>query len=126
MNRLSITLFGASLALVLTGATPLFAQAMKMEKPAASEGTRKVVAQTDKLTVTEVVMRAGQTGPMASRLGHVIYVISGGSFERSFADGKKEVMPRQDGETAAITEKRPYAVRNAGMTTIRLIDIAPK
>lgn len=120
-------LFVSAVALALASSTPLLAQgAAKDKMSSASEGSRKVVAETDKLVVTEIVERPGQTGPMASRLGHVIYVITGGTFERTFADGKKEVTPRQDGETAAITEKRPYSVRNIGMTTIRLIEIAPK
>jgi hypothetical protein len=108
---LAIALFSAAL-----GATPLF----------AAEATQKTLAKSDKLTVIDVVEKPGDTGAMATRLGQVIYVISGGTFERTFADGTKQTVTRKDGETALITEKRGYSVRNAGTTTIHLIEVIPK
>jgi hypothetical protein len=108
---LGIALFSAAL-----GATPLF----------AAEATQKTLAESDKLTVIDVVEKPGDTGAMGTRLGQVIYVISGGTFERTFADGTKQTVKRKDGETALITEKRAYSVRNAGTTTIHLIEVIPK
>ena len=54
-------------------------------------------------------------------------MISGGTFERTFADGTKQTVTRKSGETALVTEKRAYGVRNAGTaTTIHLIEVIPK
>ncbi|HET7084682.1 MAG TPA: hypothetical protein VFI23_07930 [Rhizomicrobium sp.] len=110
------TAFGVALFCAAMGATPVF----------AAEAVPKTLAESDKLTVLDVVEKPGDTGPMATRLGQVIHVISGGTFERTFADGTKQTVQRKDGETALIKEKRPYSVRNAGTTTIHLIEIIPK
>jgi hypothetical protein len=98
------------------GTTPLF----------AAEATQKNLAESDKLRVIDVVEKPGDTGAMATRTGTVIYVISGGTFERTFADGTKQTVTRKSGETALVTEKRAYGVRNAGATTIHLIEVIPK
>ena len=107
----SIALFSAAI-----GATPVL----------AAEATQKPLTESDKLRVIDVIEKPGDTGAMATRTGQVIYVVDGGTFERTFADGSKLTVTRKSGETALITEKRAYSVRNAGTTTIHLIEIIPK
>ena len=53
-------------------------------------------------------------------------MITGGTFERTFADGTKQVTPRKAGEAAIVKETRPNAVKNVGTTTIHLIEFQPK
>ena len=108
--------FASAMAFALAGSGPLL----------AAEATTKVLAENDKLQIIDVVEKPGDTGAMALRLGNAIYVISGGTFERTYADGTKEVTPRKSGEAAIIKEKRPYSVKNVGTTTIHLIEFLPK
>jgi mannose-6-phosphate isomerase-like protein (cupin superfamily) len=103
-------------ALVAAGATPLM----------AAEATVKVLAESDKFQIIDVIEKPGDTGAMAVRLGNALYVINGGTFERTYADGTKEVTPRKSGDAAIIKEKRPYSVKNIGTTTIHLIEFLPK
>jgi hypothetical protein len=92
----------------------------------AAEATQKVIAENDKVTVIDAVERPGDTVPMASRLGTVVHVVSGGTLERIFADGSKEVALRKTGETVIVNEKRPYSVKNIGTTTVHLIEVVLK
>jgi mannose-6-phosphate isomerase-like protein (cupin superfamily) len=92
----------------------------------AAEPKQKVLDENEKLQVIDVVEKPGDTGPMMSRLGNVFYVVSGGTFERTFADGTKEVTPRKTGDVVLVKEKRPYSVKNIGKTTIHLIEVQPK
>ena len=108
--------FASSMALAFASSGPLL----------AAEATQKVLAENDKVQIIDVVEKPGDTGAMALRLGNAIYVISGGTFERTYADGTKEVTPRKSGEAAIIKEKRPYSVKNVGTTTIHLIEFLPK
>ena len=108
--------FASAMAFALAGSGPLL----------AAEATQKVLAENDKLQIIDVVEKPGDTGAMALRLGNAIYVISGGTFERTFADGTKQTSPRKSGEAAIVKEPRPYAVKNVGPTTIHLIEFLPK
>lgn len=92
----------------------------------AAEATQKVLDESDRLRVIDVVEKPGDTGPMTTRLGTVFYVINGGTFERTYADGSKEITPRKTGDTVLVKEKRAYSVKNIGTTTIHLIQIVPK
>jgi mannose-6-phosphate isomerase-like protein (cupin superfamily) len=130
-NTPRIALFCASaMAFVLAASNPLLAQGMMKEAassaPAAGEATQTVIAENDKLKVIDIVEKPGETGPMATRLGLVFYVVSGGTFERTFGDGSKEVTPRKAGQTVLVKEKRPYSVKNVGKTTIHLIEVELK
>ena len=114
-RTLCIALLGASLAgLALAG-------------PAlAAEPTVKVLTENAKLQVLDVVEHPGDTGAMATRTGAVVYVLSGGTLERTFADGTKTTAPRKAGEAVIITEKRAYSVKNIGTTTVHLIEVLTK
>jgi hypothetical protein len=63
---------------------------------------------------------------MRSREGPFTYSISGGSLERTYADGTKEVVTRKSGESFLNKEKRPYSTKNVGKTTIHLIAVQLK
>jgi hypothetical protein len=103
-------------AFAVAGSSPLL----------AAEATQKVLAENDKIQIIDVVEHPGDTGAMELRLGNAFYVVNGGTFERTFADGTKEVTPRKSGDAVIVKEKRPYSVKNVGTTTIHLIEVVPK
>jgi quercetin dioxygenase-like cupin family protein len=88
--------------------------------------TPKVVAENSKLQVLDNVSRPGDVSPMQSRDGLVAYYVSGGTTERTYADGKKEVIERKTGEALIVSEKRPYSLKNVGKTTMHIITVKLK
>jgi hypothetical protein len=92
-----------------------------MEEQSAGLSTRKVIAENEKLIVTDTVTRPGEGTAMESREGWVYYYVSGGKVERTYADGSKEVVPRKTGQVVLSKEKRPYSIKNIGTTTVHVI-----
>jgi hypothetical protein len=130
-RKITITSFCTSaMALMLACSSPAFTQGMAVDKGGAVQvGGKvavKILAENEKLQVYEAIIRPGDTVPMASRLGQVHYTVTGGTFERTYEDGSKEIVTRKTGEAILITEKRPYAVKNIGKTTIDLIEVKLK
>jgi hypothetical protein len=115
MARTTMILLGVS-GLALAGSTPLL----------AAQAVPKILAENDKFQIVEIIEQPGDTGPVAVRFGHGVYLMSGGTFERTFADGTKQTTARKTGDAMIITEKRPYAVKNVGTTTAHLIEFWPK
>lgn len=118
-NPIHIALPGLSLAgLILTIAA---------SSPAlAVEPVLKVLAENATTQVVDVTEAPGSVGAMSTRTGHIVYVISGGTLERTYADGSKETVARKAGEATIITEKRAYSVKNTGTTTVHLIEVVKK
>jgi hypothetical protein len=78
-------------------AMPAVAQdkaAPKMEKAKAGEVVIKEISQNDKLRVYEATFKPGDTGANATRPLRAVYAISGGKFERTYEDGKKQDIMR--------------------------------
>lgn len=118
-------LFCVSAAVFSLGiASPLLAQGKSDGK--IGEITQKLIAESDKIRVYDIVQRPGDSGPVMSRFGSFIYVVDGGSIERTYADGSKVVVHRKAGDSILNDEKRPYSVKNVGETTIHLIVVQPK
>ena len=115
-------------AVALAVCSAAFAQGIGLEKMSsrhvAGEYTRNILVANEKVQVWDVVIRPGETGPMQSREGMFIYHVTGGTLERSFADGSKQVVTRKTGEALVVAEKRPYSSKNIGSTTIHLISAA--
>ena len=118
-----LALFCTMVFCLATG--PALAQAMSTSMM-SSEPTQKVIAENDKVQVTDVVDKPGDVSPSTVRQGWVVHWITGGKLERTYADGKKEVLNRKGGETTLITEKRAYSVKNIGTTNVHLIEIKVK
>ena len=101
--------------------------ALALATPAfAAEPTVKVLTENETMQVLDVTEKPGDIGASAKRTGTVVYVISGGTLERTYADGTKETTPRKTGEAVIISEKRAYSVKNVGTTTIHLIEVIRK
>lgn len=106
----------SAMAFAVAGSGPLL----------AAEATTKIVAENAKVQVIDNVVPPGTLSPIVSRLGLVAYYVQGGTSERGYADGTKEVVERKTGETFIVTEKRPYSLKNVGKTTIHVITVRLK
>lgn len=110
-------------------ATPAMAQDKKAEKKmeaAAGKVMVKEVAQNDKLRVYEATFKPGDVSPSTKRPARAVLALSDGTLERTYEDGKKELIPWKKGEAKIITEERPYAIKNIGKTNVHLYVVVPK
>ena len=110
-------------------ATPAMAQekmAKKMAKAKAGEVVPKEIAQNDKLRIYEATFKPGDTAPSLKRPMRAVHAIKGGTLERTYEDGKKELIQWKTGESRIISEERPYAVKNVGKTVVHLYIVQPK
>jgi hypothetical protein len=108
----------AFVSLALIASSPAGAQ----PKP----GMSKTVFENDKVVVLDTIIKPGEGLPSANRGGVIIYYLTGGKVERTFADGTKETVTRKTGQALVNSEKRPYAVENTGTTTLHTIAITLK
>ena len=116
--RLFVSLLVPAFTLVGVAANPAIAQ--DKAKPAAKSYERQVLVDNAKVVVTRVTTKPG--GESDSRLrnsSRVVYVLKGGTQERIYADGKKEINVYKTGETRFVEpDKAAYKVKNTGKTTI--------
>jgi len=128
-NKKRVAALSASvMALTLAFATAAFAQSKAVEKGGAvqTQRTLKVLAENEKLQVIDVVYQPGDTGAASSKDGLVVYHLSSGTIERSYADGSKKVVTYKAGQTTIIAEKRPYSTKNIGKTVVHEIVVRLK
>ena len=92
----------------------------EMKKAAAGRVTIKELVQNDRLRAYEATFKRGDVSPSAKRSMRVVRAIKGGTLERTYEDGKKEVSKWKAGEVKIISEERPYSVKNIGKTTVHL------
>jgi len=112
-----IALPGASVAgLILASTLPAL----------AVEPVTKTLAEDATTRVLDVTEAPGSVGASMKRTGNIIYVITGGTLERTYDDGTKQTVTRKSGEAAIVSEKRAYSVKNVGTTTVHLIEIEKK
>jgi quercetin dioxygenase-like cupin family protein len=119
-----------AVAITLAVSSTAFAQGMAMDKmsavPPAGQWTQKTIDENAKVAVIDFVAKPGETSPMQKRPMRVVYFVSGGNFERTYADGKKEVITSKAGETKILDISQPYALKNIGKTTIHTIVVNVK
>ena len=107
----------------------LMSFALILPLPAGAQskaGTSKTVFENEKVVVTDNVLKPGDESPSIVRGGRVLYYISGGTLERTFADGTKETVTRKTGQALMNSQMKPYAVTNTGKTTVRVVTIMVK
>jgi quercetin dioxygenase-like cupin family protein len=114
----------SAMAFGIAGSNPLLAQGKA--GPAAGQMTQKTIDENDKVSAIDIVAKPGDTSPMQTRPMRVVYFITGGTFERTYKDGKKEVVPEKAGVTKIINVPQPYSLKNIGKTTIHLIEVNVK
>ena len=84
----------------------------------------KVLLENDKVRVSESASKPGDVS-RTKRGARVNYYLTGGTFERTSADGKKTRVERKAG-TALWLEADSDVVKNVGKTTIKLISVVHK
>jgi hypothetical protein len=107
-----------SVSLALFAFSPAGAQ----PKPATS----KTVFENDKVAVIDSVSKPGEGLPTGVRGGEILYYLSGGKIERTFADGTKATVTRKTGQALVNSEMRPYSTMNVGSTTVHVIAVKLK
>ena len=126
----TVLLYASATMLCLAYSVTAFAQGTAMNKmpmgQTTGQVTTKILAENAKLTVSDVLYRPGDTGSASSKDGIVVYIVHGGTIERTFADGSKEVATHKTGETLLIAEKRLYSTKNIGKTAIHEIVVRLK
>jgi S-formylglutathione hydrolase FrmB len=109
------------LLLCMTGV--VFAQ----DKAKSASGyTRTTVAESSGFEAYTTTFPPGAISPMAKRPVRVIYVLSGGTLERTYSDGKKVNVTYTTGETKIINEDVSYELKNTGKSTVKLYCIRNK
>ena len=131
-NKKRVTALCAfAVAFTLAFSTAAFAQSMAPEKGGAMQKTAHqrtitMLAENEKVLVSDVVYQLGDTGATSLKDGLVVYHLSGGTIERTFADGSKKVVTYKAGQTTIIAEKRPYSTQNIGKTAVHEIVVQLK
>jgi quercetin dioxygenase-like cupin family protein len=101
----------------------VFAQA----NPKSPSGyTRVTIAESSGFEVYTTNFPPGAYSPMAKRPIRVIYVLSGGTLERTYADGRKVDITYKTGETNIINDDVPYELKNTSNSTVTLYCIRNK
>jgi hypothetical protein len=123
-------LSASAMVITLAFSAAVSAQSTAMEKGGAVQTPHQrkvtVVAENEKLQVIDVVYQPGDMGAASSKDGLVVYHLSSGTIERSYADGSKKVVTYKVGQAMIIAEKRPYSTKNIGKTAVHEIVVQLK
>jgi len=120
MNHL-IRLFVSFLvpAFMLVGLAANPAMAQDKAKAVKGKAVQKVLHEDDRIRVTETTFKPGDVGPNTTRGFRVSRMLSGGTVERSYADGTKEKVTRKTGDVrVAGPDKQAYFNTNIGKTDV--------
>jgi hypothetical protein len=122
----AIKVFSAVTALMvmtLLSASGSLAQDKAKDVKAAQSGNvpsnSKVILENDKVRILESRFTPGTGGPMMERPARATYSVQGGTFQRTYPDGKKVIVVTKTGEWRWL-EKEKYSFINAGKTEIVL------
>jgi len=120
--RILISLVVPAVMLTVT-VNPAIAQDKEKGKKAAAAAKEapkpKVIIDNDKVRVQETRYKPGTGGPMAERPGRAVLTVKGGTFTRTYPDGKKVKIETKTGEWRWL-EKETYSFENTGKTEIVL------
>ena len=119
-----ITLRGVFRSAIISMSVALIAPLAAGAQP--KPGMSKTVFENGKVAVLDNILKPGEGLPSADRGGLILYYLSGGKVERTFADGTKKTNTPRSGEAFVNPEKRPYSVENTGSTTLHVVAIRLK
>src|SRR5262245_44790685 len=110
-------LLASAVCVSLLVAVPAIAQDKKGRIP---ERTQKVLVDSPTFRVTENVYPPGGGTNEPAAPGHrVTRALKGGTLERTYTDGKKEVTTWKDGEVREQpAAKMPYTLKNTGKSPV--------
>jgi hypothetical protein len=120
--RLLMGLLVPALMLAGVAVNPVLAQDKAKDAKAApaakaEKGNQvlKVLLDNDRVRVTETTLNPGDVGPSSVRGYRVTRSLTGGTIERTWADGKKETITWKPGEVkASPAETMAFANKNVG------------
>jgi hypothetical protein len=111
------------MVMTLSGASGSWAQDKAKDAKAAPSGNvpanTKVILENDKVRILESRFAPGTGGPMMERPGRAAYSVLGGTFLRTYPDGKKVTVVTKTGEWRWLAQEK-YSFINAGKTEIIL------
>ena len=106
--------------------TTLAAQDKKADK-GASKAPMKVLIENDKVRAYETTLAPGaENKAVPSSATRVLRVLSGGTLERTHADGKKEKVEYKTGEVRILNPSPAYTAKNIGKTEVKLYIVQVK
>jgi len=88
-------------------------------KASAGQGTRKVLIDNEKVIVVETRYKPGEASEMRERNARVTRALTSGDMERTYADGKKEVVHWKAGDVK-YSPKATFVNKNVGKTEVVL------
>ena len=105
-------------------ATPAMAQ--EKAKGAQLKQELKVLLENDKVRVYEARSAPGAESEMRERPFRVIRFLTDARIQRTYADGKTEIVERKAGEVRAAGPDKPYKTKNVGKRTYVVYGVQPK
>jgi hypothetical protein len=127
MRKLITAMLGA-VAFVFSGFTiDALAQDKKADK-GAPKATIKVLQENDKVRAFETTFAPGaENTAVPSSATRVVRALSGGTLERTYADGKKEKVQYKTGEVRINNPSATaYTAKNIGKTEVKLYVVQVK
>src|SRR5437667_10570636 len=92
----------------------------KEDNKGTTKAVIKVMAENAKVTATETTYAPGAESNTSRAETRVVRALAGGTLQRTYADGKKELIVYKTGQVR-INEPGPaFTAKNIGKTTIRL------
>jgi hypothetical protein len=116
-------------AAVLSGATlALSGLAVAQDKKAdKGGGVMKVLSENDKVRAYETTLKPGaENKAVPSSATRVLRVLTGGTLERTYADGKKEKIEYKAGDVRILNPSPAYTAKNVGKTEVKLYIVQVK
>ena len=99
---------------------------MAQDKAGAGAPTTKVLLDNAKVRVTETTWKPGQENTPNSSIYRVGRALTNGTMQKTFADGKKEVVNRKAGDVYFLEPSAAYTNKNIGMTPFTTFNVQMK
>ena len=108
-------------AFIMAGVGANEAMAQEKAKAAPPKFERKVLVENDKVLVFEARWKPGGETSSNVRPFRIVRALKGGTLQRIYSDGKKELGPYKTGEVKVFEpDKAPYLVKNIGKSEMVL------
>ena len=93
---------------------------------AQEKGETKNLFENDKVVVYESRLMPGIEGPSIERPFRVVRALTDGTIQRTYADGKTEIVQWKAGEVRARGPDKAYSVKNIGKSDFVVYVVQPK
>ena len=100
--------------------------AAEKAKAAPPKQEVKVLVENDKVRVSENRWVPGAESESVARANRVVRALKGGTLQRIYPDGKKEIVNWKTGEVQYMAKTEPYIVKNIGKSEVVLYVVGLK